>query len=204
MIVQHRNQANRECLYAWYPEAVSNNVATTLVEPRDIYIHTGIDRTLLVQQNPQGSRRKHLSTLTEKIDRSCWQMRKSILIDIPWQLGEFVLATSADASTNRLYHSNDTIDEALRTPWALDFDIVRRPATPNLPTQTIEGNVIDWGEKTERRALFVHQEWIFIRASKGSIIKHSLLGIKSESFDMRSSCRKYCRWFPVLIKHNAR
>ena len=67
MLVQHRNQANRECLYAWYPEAVSSSVIHTLPEPRDIYIHNGIDRTLLVEEK----RRKHPPTLSEEIDRAC-------------------------------------------------------------------------------------------------------------------------------------
>ena len=49
VILKQRNQPNRECLYAWYPE-----VATTSMAPRDIYIHKGIDRDL-IQQNSQAN-----------------------------------------------------------------------------------------------------------------------------------------------------
>jgi hypothetical protein len=50
VITKHRNEINRECLYAWYPEAISDTV--TIMEPRDIYIHNGLDKDLL-EQNPQ-------------------------------------------------------------------------------------------------------------------------------------------------------
>ncbi len=43
IILKQRNQPNRECLYAWYPEVVT----PTSMEPRDIYIHKGIDRDLI-------------------------------------------------------------------------------------------------------------------------------------------------------------
>ncbi len=46
--MKQRNQPNRECLYAWYPEVVTD--APTA--PRDIYIHKGIDKDL-IQQNSQ-------------------------------------------------------------------------------------------------------------------------------------------------------
>ena len=44
-ILKQRNQVNRECLYAWYPEVVLETNAIS--EPRDIYIHKGIDKDLL-------------------------------------------------------------------------------------------------------------------------------------------------------------
>lgn len=37
------------------------------------------------------------------------------------------------APSEPIYHSVETIDDALRTPWALHFDLQRRPATPNPP-----------------------------------------------------------------------
>jgi hypothetical protein len=40
------------------------------------------------------------------------------------------------ASSDRAYHSADTIDEALRTPWASHYEIKRGPATPNLPSNS--------------------------------------------------------------------
>ena len=49
LILKQRNQPNRECLYAWYPEVVTD---TTSIAPRDIYIHKGIDKDL-IQQNSQ-------------------------------------------------------------------------------------------------------------------------------------------------------
>ena len=55
IILKQRNQPNRECLYAWYPEAVS----PTVQEPRDIYIHKGIDKDLIRQPTPirEGTRK---------------------------------------------------------------------------------------------------------------------------------------------------
>ena len=52
MLVQTRNQANRECLYAWYPEPVT----TSPLQPRDIYILNGIDKNLLVDRGKKISR----------------------------------------------------------------------------------------------------------------------------------------------------
>lgn len=48
IILKQRNQPHRECLYAWYPEVVS----PTGMEPRDIYIHKGIDKDLIRQPTP--------------------------------------------------------------------------------------------------------------------------------------------------------
>lgn len=55
IILKQRNQPNRECLYAWYPEPVSS----TVQEPRDIYIHKGIDKDLIRQPTPirEGTRK---------------------------------------------------------------------------------------------------------------------------------------------------
>ncbi len=50
--IKQRNQPNRECLYAWYPEVVTDTVTSTSMGPRDIYIHKGIDKDL-IQQNSQ-------------------------------------------------------------------------------------------------------------------------------------------------------
>ena len=52
VILKHRNQPNRECLYAWYPEAVPDKRTGTSMAARDIYVHKGIDKDL-IQQNPQ-------------------------------------------------------------------------------------------------------------------------------------------------------
>jgi hypothetical protein len=38
--------------------------------------------------------------------------------------------------SERIYHSIETLDEALRTPWALHYEVQRRPATPNLPSDS--------------------------------------------------------------------
>lgn len=43
------------------------------------------------------------------------------------------------APSERAYHSAATLDEALRTPWALHYELERRPATPNLPSHSGEG-----------------------------------------------------------------
>jgi hypothetical protein len=40
------------------------------------------------------------------------------------------------ASSERIYHPSETIDEALKTPWALHFEVERREATPNLPSHS--------------------------------------------------------------------
>ncbi len=40
------------------------------------------------------------------------------------------------APSHRIYHSAGTIDEALRTPWALNYEVQRRPATPNPPSHS--------------------------------------------------------------------
>jgi hypothetical protein len=52
VILKQRNQPNRECLYAWYPEVVTDTRSTSSMAPRDIYIHKGIDKDL-IQQNSQ-------------------------------------------------------------------------------------------------------------------------------------------------------
>ena len=42
------------------------------------------------------------------------------------------------APSERIYQSVETIDEALKTPWALHYEIDRRPATPNLPSHSTD------------------------------------------------------------------
>ncbi len=51
IILKQRNQANRECLYAWYPEVVSDTDSTLSMGARDIYIHKGIDKDLIQQSS---------------------------------------------------------------------------------------------------------------------------------------------------------
>lgn len=58
LLLNQRNQPSRECLYAWYPEVVTDAPATAVtMAPRDIYIHRGLDKDLL-QQDPQARARK--------------------------------------------------------------------------------------------------------------------------------------------------
>lgn len=45
-------------------------------------------------------------------------------------------------SSERDYHSTETLDEALRTPWALHYEIQRRAATPNFSCNSTEGELI--------------------------------------------------------------
>lgn len=54
MILKQRNQPSRECLYAWYPEAIIDTESSTSMGPRDIYIHKGIDKDL-IQENFQNN-----------------------------------------------------------------------------------------------------------------------------------------------------
>lgn len=42
------------------------------------------------------------------------------------------------ATSDRAYHSTETIDEALSPPWALDYEIKRRAATPNPPSNSTD------------------------------------------------------------------
>lgn len=53
MIVQakQQNQPHRECLYAWYPEAINETGSSTSLNPRDIYLHNGLDKDLLEQKS---------------------------------------------------------------------------------------------------------------------------------------------------------
>ena len=44
--------------------------------------------------------------------------------------------------SERDYHSTETLDEALRTPWALHYEIQRRAATPNFSGNSSEGELI--------------------------------------------------------------
>lgn len=52
IIMKQRNQPNRECLYAWYPEVITDTESSASMVPRDIYIHKGIDKDL-IQDNSQ-------------------------------------------------------------------------------------------------------------------------------------------------------
>ncbi|CAF1324843.1 unnamed protein product [Rotaria sp. Silwood1] len=109
IISKQRNQPNRECLYAWYPEVVND----LSMKSRDIYIHNGIDKDLLEQKpltNGFANTFNNNNTNVELLQR----YKQSI------------------ASSDQAYHSTETIDEALNPPWALHYEIKRRPITPNL------------------------------------------------------------------------
>lgn len=43
--------------------------------------------------------------------------------------------------SERDYHSTETLNEALRTPWALHYEIIRRPATPNFSCNSTESRL---------------------------------------------------------------
>jgi hypothetical protein len=45
------------------------------------------------------------------------------------------------APSELAYHSTETINEALTPPWALHFELKRRPATPNLPSNTTQSRL---------------------------------------------------------------
>ncbi|CAF1574567.1 unnamed protein product, partial [Didymodactylos carnosus] len=93
----NRNQVNRECLYAWYPEVVDRNQPTP--DARDIYVNNGINKNLI------------------KNDIECIKRYEQSV-----------------APSEQIYRSTETIDEALKTPWALHYEVKRRPATPNIPS----------------------------------------------------------------------
>jgi hypothetical protein len=42
------------------------------------------------------------------------------------------------APSDLAYHSTETINEALTPPWALHYELKRRAATPNLPSNTTD------------------------------------------------------------------
>ncbi|UJR26838.1 hypothetical protein I4U23_008150 [Adineta vaga] len=125
LILKQQNQPNRECLYAWYPEVVPDTVATVPMAPRDIYIYKGLDKDLL-QQNESTTNCINNTTTYDVLQR----YKQSI------------------APSERTYHSAGTIDEALRTPWALHYELQRRPATPNLPSHS---NDVPIHEEVPRR-----------------------------------------------------
>ena len=91
-ILARENQANRECLYAWYPEARNVTVVSSFTDPRDIYVHNGMSK-----EQPASS--------------------------------------SQIAARNP--SSETTVDEALRTPWALDYELTRR--IPKAASHTTDG-----------------------------------------------------------------
>ncbi|CAF3388747.1 unnamed protein product [Rotaria socialis] len=118
VILKQRNQVNRECLYAWYPEVVIDSETTKPMGPRDIYIHKGIDKDL-IQQDSHKNRlinNNNSNNNNEVIRRY----------------------TQSMAPSEPIYHSADTLDEALTTPWALHYEVKRTPATPNPPSHSTE------------------------------------------------------------------
>ena len=95
-ILVRENQANRECLYAWYPEARNVTVLSSFIDPLDIYIRNGMSN----EPSTGGA-------------SSC-------------------LSFAATGSA-----SEATVDEALRTPWALDYELTRR--APRTASHTTGG-----------------------------------------------------------------
>jgi len=57
IISKQQNQPQRECLYAWYPEATNGCV----IEPRDIYIYNGIDKDFLEQKSSTNEGKKEIN-----------------------------------------------------------------------------------------------------------------------------------------------
>jgi hypothetical protein len=51
IILKQRNRPNRECLYAWYPEAITEEVRSKQMGPREIYMYKGIDKDLIQQSS---------------------------------------------------------------------------------------------------------------------------------------------------------
>ncbi|CAF3433090.1 unnamed protein product [Rotaria socialis] len=117
LVSKSRNQPSRECLYAWYPEVSTDIESVVSLEPRDIYIHNGIDTNLLQQKSS-----KHALTNT------CDDNNKTGV--------EFVRRSQSVASSNRPYHSIETINEALSPPWALHYETKHRPATSNFSSNS--------------------------------------------------------------------
>ncbi|CAF4513802.1 unnamed protein product, partial [Rotaria sp. Silwood2] len=118
VILKQRNQVNRECLYAWYPEVVTDTSITTPMGPRDIYIHKGIDKDLIQQNLPINGLINGCNNNNNSNNELLQRYGQSMV------------------SSERIYHSAETLDEALRTPWALHYEIQRRPATPNPPSHS--------------------------------------------------------------------
>jgi hypothetical protein len=159
IISKQQNQPHRECLYAWYPEATSDTVTTTSIEPRDIYIHNGIDRDLLEQKPSSANECKKSKVGENRHSKKNKRKNQFSLLLFFLTFNTFfyffhliVVVTSACINSNtsvellqrykqsiapsdRAYHSTETIDEALSPPWALHYEIKRRPVTPN-PTDS--------------------------------------------------------------------
>jgi hypothetical protein len=139
MIVQpkQQNQPYRECLYAWYPEVIDGTTNTTSTNPRDIYLNNGINKDLLEQKSSTNG---------------CKQKKKKNFIFVFFDFIHLIVVvtnaynnnnTSTEllqrykqsiAPSDRAYHSVETLDEALTPPWALHYELKRRPATPNPPS----------------------------------------------------------------------
>lgn len=122
-ILKQRNQVNRECLYAWYPEVVSETNLNN--DPRDIYIHKGIDKDLI--QNISSTNRFINTT-----DDDCNNSNNNNNDDLLHRYQQSI------APSERIYQSTETLDEALKTPWALHYEVERRAATPNFPSNSID------------------------------------------------------------------
>lgn len=155
--LKQQNQPERECLYAWYPEVSIPNENTNRLNPRDIYLQNGLDKDLLGEKSTTTTNARKLTKYKSNERRKKTKKKKIPSICHLFNLScFFVVVTSAHnnnrntnvellqrykqsvASSERAYHSTETIDEALNPPWALHYQIQRRAATPNLPLESTE------------------------------------------------------------------
>lgn len=130
--LKNRNEPSRECLYAWYPEVVQESNENQFKNSRDIYIHKGIDRSLLQDsfystQSRIKNNNQLLNINVELVFILLLAMDSSMCSDDIYRRYQQSVAQS-----ERIYQSAETIEEALKTPWALHFDVERHAATPNV------------------------------------------------------------------------
>lgn len=117
---KQQNQPQRECLYAWYPEATIPSDNNSHLNPREIYIQNGLDKELL---DDKSSTTNNLTNVHNNRNTNAELLQRY---------------KQSVAPSERAYHSTETVDEALTPPWALHYQIQRRPATPNLPSDSKE------------------------------------------------------------------
>jgi len=66
------------------------------------------------------------------------------------------------APSERIYQSTGTLDDALKTPWALHYEVERRAATPNFPSNSVDGKP----KESKIHKVFCDWKWIeFIHLS---------------------------------------
>jgi hypothetical protein len=152
MIVQpkQQNQNHPEYLYSWYPEGIDESVSTTSIDSRTIYSHGGLDKDLLEQKSSTNECKKNQDVENREQKKNSTYFFSLFLFEF---IHLIVVVTSAYNNSNksadllqrykesiapsdRAYHSAETIDEALNPPWALQYEIKRRAATPNLPSNS--------------------------------------------------------------------